>query len=631
MENLTLIPSPRLFVTAERAADLPSRLHSPTLQRIAEQVLRDADWLARTPPVAEGSAPSYSIGGRWVQSHLECLTCAWVLTRRARYRAAAMRHLAGLLRWKQISCEARANTPADPTLPFCLTYGEQSAAIALMYDFFRPDLSAEEQRTFFAVVDRFHLRQAVAAQSAPPWWANKSWSNWNGVCCGGMGLLALALHDDRPEAAALVPFVEQSLAEYFSSYVTNGGGCPEGTGYWNYGMNYAVRYVLSWENATGRKHPALRIKELRTALDFPVDFTGLTFGDNDGWHPAAFYFLLARRLNHPHAARRAAAYLATPAAHRPGRPGHARPFAAHGDLLYAADAIPTDAEMRRLEVAHRRKPVPVTRVYRGMDWASLADDEVFPSLRMSIRGGSATVQGHGMTDLLSFHCRAHGELFITDQHDTGYLSTTFGRRGTDIYTRSPDSKSTLFVEGLGCAKDAACDKTELVTGKGLAGVRIDATHIYLPRMPARFIGRLFLFVENAYWLVIDHVLSNSEVTRLGIESRFHTYAQCRVGRTHVALRSGRQHLQMTFAALQKGVLQQSRGMPPLPKGEQTTILRWMGADRVPDNLHVVALYPGRRKLGVTLSHGPRRTYLITVTAAGRRPRVIRLSADLRLR
>lgn len=625
MTALRLIDSPRLFITSDIADNLSNRLHSPFLQTSAQQVLRDANWLTRREPVQEGEAPAYGVAARWVQSHLECLTCAWILTRQSKYRQAAIRHLGGLLKWNQISCEARANTPPEPRLPFCLSYGEQSTAIGLMYDQFRPDLTSQEQRVFFDVIDRFHLQQALQCLSSPPWWANKSWSNWNGVCSGGMGMLALAFYEDRPEAQPLVPFVEASLGEYFKSYVANGGGCPEGTGYWNYGMNYAMRYVLSWENATGEKHPALEIRELAQSLMFPVDFTGLTFGDNDGWHPTAFYFLLARRLGQTHAAFRAAATLpdrVDPQAKR------RQQFAATGDLLYSAHAMPGVEEIKRGKAAHSKKKVPVARIYPGMEWAALADDEAFPSLRMSIRGGSAKIQGHGMTDLLSFRCRVNDELMITDQGDTGYLIPTFGRRGPDLYTRSPESKSTLFVEGLGCMKDATCDKTELVSGRGLTGVRIDASQIYM-KLPVQFIGRLFLFVENAYWLVIDHVLSNNEVTELAIESRFHTFANCRMGRDHVALSSGKQRLQMTFAALQPGVIQESRGMPPVP-AKQTTIIRWMGEKRVSDNLHVVALCPGTKPLKVSASKERDGSYTIDLTPPGGRRRRIRIDAHLRL-
>jgi hypothetical protein len=625
--GLRLADCPRLYVSGDAVADLKGRLHGPFLKSCAKRVLRDADWLVRAQPLQEGSAPTYQAVTRPISSHLQCLTTAWVLTRNARYRQAAFKHLANLLTFDQISCEANAATPAEPILPFCLSYGELSATAGLMYDLFRPELAAGEQKVFFAVLDKFLMRAAVKCLDDPPWWVGKGWSNWNGVCAGGMGIMALAFYDDLPDAPRLIPFVEKSLDPYFRSYIENGGGCPEGTGYWNYGMNYAMRYVLSSERATGRKHPALAIKELGRSLLFPLDFTGITFGDNDGWHPTAFYFLLARRLGLRHAALNAATHLPARVDPRGQRRGT---FAESGDLLYAADAIPRAGEMERLKAAHRRRRVPVARVYRGMDWAVLADDEAFPTLRMAIRGGSARIAGHGFVDLLSFRCRVNGELMITDQADTGYLTTTFGKRGSDIYSRGPDSKSTLFVEGLGCAKDATCDGTERVKGKDIAGVRIDATKIYLPRMPAKFIGRLFLLVENAYWLVIDHVLSRDAVTLLGIESRFHTYAACRRAGNRVALKSGRERMQMTFASLQPGVMQESRGMPPRPAA-QTRIFRWMGRDRVPDNLHVVALSPGSAEIGLKLRKEKRNSYVIEVSRPHRPTRRIGLTSELRLR
>lgn len=628
MTKHELKPSPRLYVTVDIAADLKSRLHSPFLKRYAGQVLRDAGRLVRTPPLPERVAGSWQIGTRSIDSRLGCLTAAWVLTRDARYRRAALRHLAGLLDWNQISCEANAATPAEPILPFCLSYGELSATVGLTYDLFRPDLAEEERKVFFAVLDKFLMKAAVNCLDAPPWWANKSWSNWNGVCAGGMGIMALAFHGDHPDAARLVPFVEASLGEYFKSFVANGGGCPEGTGYWNYGMNYAMRYLLSWENATGREHPALATRELGDSLFFPLDFTGITFGDNDGWHPSAFFFLLARRLKRRHAALRAAAYLSDRVKPVRARKTPWRYSVTNGDLLYAADAIPTVDEMAKLEAAHRKRKVPVARVYRGMGWGVLADDEAFPSLRLALRGGSNKIEGHGMLDLLGFRCRINGELMITDQQDGGYMATTFTRRGHEIYGRSAASKSTLFVDGLGCGADAACDRTEVVKGRDILGIRIDASHATIPRWNNVFIGRLVLMVENAYWLVIDQVRARSPVEGHWLESRFHTLAAARLGRDSVSLTSGRERLQMTFAALGRGVLETSRGTPAQPV-RPTAIFRWLSAAPSHDILHVTALNPGGRKLGIRLRREAGRGYAITVIRPGRPPRILRLGPELK--
>ncbi|MDX1682418.1 MAG: hypothetical protein R3336_04800, partial [Phycisphaeraceae bacterium] len=416
MKSLSVQPSPRLLFGARGIDDLPDRLHSNYLKAEAERVLADADWLVRARPIAEGEGDTYQHGTRAIASQIQCLTAAWALTRDGRYRRAAVRHLSNLMNWNHISCEARPDTPAKKELPFCLSYGEHAADIALLYDLIRPDITDEEQQVFFDVLDRFYLKEALKCLDNPPWWAFKQWSNWNGVCAGGIGLLALSFYTDRPEAKKLIPFVEKSLGEYFKSFIENDGGCHEGTGYWNYGLHYAMRYVLSWETATGDRHPALSIREFKKGLYFPLDFSGISFGDNDGWHPSAYYFRLTERLNEPDAALSAATWLPDQPKKREGRRNRLD-RCANGNLLFAADQIPTDEQMKRLRKQHAKKRQPVARVYDGLDWAALADDSAFPQLRLAARGGSSEISGHGMVDLLSFRCRYNGALMITDQQD----------------------------------------------------------------------------------------------------------------------------------------------------------------------------------------------------------------------
>ena len=540
--ELKLKESPRLWVSPETVLNLSDKLHTPYLQSQAQRILEDADWLVGARPIAEGEGRAYQHGTRAIASQLQCLTASWVLTHEARYRAAAIRHMGNLMTWNHISCEARPNTPADTELPFCLSYGEHAADIGFMYDVFRADITPEEQKVFFDVLDRFYLKEALKCLEQPPWWANQSWSNWNGVCCGGMGILALAFYDDRPECRNLIPFVENSLGEYFKSYIENGGGCHEGTGYWNYGMHYAMRYLLSWENATGLKHPAFEIRELGISLNFPLDFTGITFGDNDGWGPTGMFFMLANRLNQPDAALRAATYLPEQVEAAP-KERERLSRVATGDILYAADFIPGTKAMEELRKTHMQKKEPVARIYKGLGWAALADDSAFPSLRLSARGGSSEITGHGHLDLLSFMCMVNGERMIDTQRGGGYISTTFSSRGQHLYSRSAASKSTLFVDGLGCRENAVCDQTEVERDGDLLGIRIDGSNIYLIRWKQDFIGRLFLMVENRYWLVIDAAPGHS------MESRFHTYAECTRGKDWLALKRGKEQMMMTFGNL----------------------------------------------------------------------------------
>lgn len=614
---------PRLWVSPDTALHLKDKLTTPFLQSQAKRVLQDADWLVDAKPIAEGEARSYQQGTRTISSQLRCLTTAWTLTREPKYRAAAIRHLKNLKTWNQVSCEATFGMPYEHQIFFCLSYGEHAADIGIMYDLFRPDITPEEQNVFFDVIDRFYLKEALRSLEHPPWWANKSWSNWNGVCAGGMGILALAFYDDRPECRKLIPFVEKSLGEYFKSYIKNGGGNHEGTGYWNYGMNYAMRYLLSWENATGQKHPAFTIKELGDSLNFPLDFTGITFGDNDGWHPSGFFFMLAKRLDQPEAALRAAKYLPERIESRPADMKRLSRVAT-GDILYGADFIPTTEEMEQVKAAHGQQKQPVARVYEGLGWAALADDSVFPSLRLSARGGSSEITGHGHIDLLSFKCMVNGQRMIESQKGGGYNSVTFTSYGHYLYSRSPAAQSTLFVDGLECRENAVCDETEVVKNGDILGIRIDGSNVYLPRWRRGFIGRLFLMVENRYWLVIDSAPGHS------MESRFHTYADNERGSDWVILNRGDEQLTMTFATLGGGVMQESRGMPSSPR-EQTTIFRWMSQKTSRTSLQVTALNPGEEKLTLALNKEKGDGFSIQISGPDGYQRTVRLTRTLKLK
>ena len=67
-------------------------------------------------------------------------------------------------------------------MPFCLSYGELAHTTGLMYDLWRPEMTDTERQVFMGVFDEFLLKAALNCLTNPPWWANKEWSNWNGVC-----------------------------------------------------------------------------------------------------------------------------------------------------------------------------------------------------------------------------------------------------------------------------------------------------------------------------------------------------------------------------------------------------------------------------------------------------------------
>ena len=96
------------------------------------------------------------------------------------------------------------------------------------------------------------------AQQDDQWpdWYNFT-NNWNAVCAGGGGVLALAMYEDLPVAKKALRIAERCIPNFMESVRKARGGWEEGIGYWNYGMCYAFRYLLSHERSTRRPHPLL--------------------------------------------------------------------------------------------------------------------------------------------------------------------------------------------------------------------------------------------------------------------------------------------------------------------------------------------------------------------------------------
>jgi hypothetical protein len=85
---------------------------------------------------------------------------------------------------------------------------------------------------------------------------------------------------------------------------------------------------------------------------------------------------------------------------------------------------------------------------------------------------------------------------------------------------------------------------------------------------------------------------------------------------------------MSFASLEKGVMQESRGMPSGP-AEQTRIIRWMSTEQFQDNVLVTALHPGGKRLGVKVRHDSPKGYAIDLSGPEGYERSIRISSNLK--
>lgn len=614
---MNLTPHPRLYIRPalfSRACS-PRSGDSRTIAAISaiEAAAREFAPSPQFPWDPANGHNAHLIRARIMQTRIVTLLAAWLRSGEDRVRAAVLSHVAAMADWKDWSWVSWRQGKTDPTAEFDLSYGENCATLALAFDLLAPTLSAAEKRLF---LDQASTR-ALASFSrhtdpaTPAWWLNQPDCNWQPVCAGGGGMLALALAGELPDLEPLIARANVAVTRYMEKADSFGGGCVEGLAYWNYGMRYAFMFLLGHEAATGKPHPVFSLPGIRDILRFPLDFSpqGIPcgFGDiNEAWSPLPFHFAAASRLGD----RALLAALDTalpPAKITPSADG---PWPLASELLL----LRPQGQPARRSPARKTAP-PRLHLFPGMDWGLLAGAAEHPRLNATIRGG-ATTGPHNHLDLFSFHLVCDGEAFITSVSNTGYLDTTFSDRRFDIWEMRPDAKNVPFIGGVGIAHPATVNTVPIRLGpcRGFHLRGPDAIRISLYNKPlVKELDRLFLILEDKAFLVIDR-MALAAPNRY--ESRFHTLARVEPRASCVRLNGRHARMTLTTACTVPFLVTTGQGAPNNPLDTPTTLVRIFSRDLVPSLVLASVFTPGAAPARAELTPGPRGRCLLHVRGKG---------------
>jgi len=566
---------PRLYITAEHYARLHSMPQTPMLKNAERLVESLAMKYVRsaTIEVDETGHNWQLIRARHMQNRIVTLLTQYKRSGQQRYRDALMDDVRRMADWEYWSWITWRQNDADPNAIFDLSYGENSSTLAIAFDGLRDELSDEEVQLFVDTARRRSLQPllAVMAKEPKPWWYRFALSNWNTVCAGGAGVLALAMGDLCPESERVLEIAEESIIPYFEA-LGEDGAWPEGIGYWNYGMRYGFMYLLSWENATGKKHPLMERKGTRSTLTFPLAFSPngvpCSFGDVNSFAPLPFHYRVAERLNRPDIVAELD-----------------RRMAMHADDAVLRGHWPNTAELLLLHPRQAPKASkkgegkwPAIELQDGLEWGYIADSMPEPKLYVSVRGGTL-VAPHVHQDLLSFNCLVGTEKLIENIGVDDYLDTTFSGRRWELYETSTASKNTIFINGVGIA-DKSTVTTEVMQGSGYRGFRIDATEAMgnmRDGAVASFCGRLILMIKNRGVLVVDRVTVPHAAL---VESRLHTFFPVTFGKLQAQVRGKQSNLHLAFAASEPSLLKRGLGVATEPKRKPDTMIRHTSAAKV---------------------------------------------------
>ncbi len=596
-DQLDLIPHPRLYIGPDDLARLCARPRLPYLVGAADQVARDAAEYVQLPPLEyrRDVHNAHLTRAREVQKRVVTLLARWKQTGDPAFREAAMAYVGQIGEWEYWSWITWRRGDPAPDAIFDLSYGENSATLAIAYDWLYDSLSPGEKELLLSVARGRSFRSGlVHARPDGASWFGRPDSNWNTVCAGGLGMLALAMYEDASEARELLPRANESVAPFFRLLDQTEGGWPEGIGYWNYGMRYGFIYLLSHERATGQAHPLMQLDGVPQTLSFPLDFCPhgqpCGFGDSNRWEPLPFHYRAAERLGSSDVIQVLDAYLEE-----------------HGVPLWGL--WPNAVEWLALHpgtVTERPRSMEAgtkAKLYGGLDWGVLADRTSEPALYMTLRGGTTQVP-HGHRDLLSFHCVVGKERLIASLGPAEYLDTTFSSRRDELLEIAPVSKNTILINGVGITPGSALDCTELVHLPGAVGFRFEATRAMggmYDGPAARFCGRWVLLFDQGAYLIVDH----ARLPRVGrVESRLHTFADVQT-EDHGALLCGEHEcMRITYASNVSAMFCTATTAPTTPTEPSATVLRWCTERQQEDVVLVTLLSPGEGEAKAELTEDP---------------------------
>lgn len=602
-----LSPHPRLHLEA-RAPRADGDAPGPVTARLARTVAAAADSYLCLDGVDE--VPSIHNGhlvrAREMQRRILTLLAHWVRSGDQRHRDAVVAHIEAMGRWGYWSSIAWRRDDARPDAIFDLSYGENSATLAMAYDVLYNDLDAAERDRMVTIARVRALQPFLQVVGrAEAWWLGKHDTNWNSVCVGGAGMLALSMAEELPEeAAAVLPLVEESMAPFMRSLEATDGGWPEGIGYWAYGMRYAFHYLLSHERATGARHQLLRAEATKRTVEFPLDFwphgQACSFGDSNHFGLAPVHVLVAELLGCGDVVR----------AVRPlidkGAFESAYEWRAHAAeaLLLGLHLDHPAGEKQAVTAAPDGEAHPgAVRVYTGIGWTRMADRWPDPSFYVAIRGGLSGVP-HGHRDLLSFHAVVGQERLIENLTPGEYLDTTFGPRREELFEMGPQSKNVPLINGVGVINDVRVDP-ELLEIDGLSALRLDATQAMglADRMAplADHCTRTFVFLGSYGAVVLDRI----RLIHSGrVETRLHTRGRVAVDGARAAIAGSQEYLGVAHAAWTPERLVFGLDVAPTTPttpGDDATMLRWHGPrERGRDHVLATLLAPGADDVSVRI-------------------------------
>lgn len=500
---------PRIYLTAQRLADLRQQITTEPYASMLQEVLDIADRGVRDgPPAYQPDGDEEQLWQRPVGNRMPHLCLAYLLTGDNQYLQSAedfMLASAAYPTWGLGSIDGRD-----------LATGHQLFGMALCYDWLYDDLGAQTLQTMRDCLlsrGQFMFDELLSKQV---WWEdsylqNHQWVNMTGLTAAGFALFG---GPDDVDGWILLP-----LEKFQHTMQSLGldGASHEGIPYWSYGVEYMLKFMdlagqlleedMFTSNAWFENTAYFRLYGMLPQNSWQSGSSLMTFADapRHDWYGPEY---MLRRL--------AAEY----------GDGHAQWMA---DALDAADLCGWEARfLNLLWVDPSVAPVPpdglptyryfddMDIVYMRSDWSG---DESLLAFKCGPHIGHHAIAaynydpggGHVHPDAGSFLLFSHGDWLIVDDGYT-YKTTKYQNTALVNGIGQEGEGSAWFQGSVLCVESRGAQITRADFGQDTHYLIGDATAAYREEAGLSEFLRHVLYIKPSTWVIVDEFAANSSST-----------------------------------------------------------------------------------------------------------------------
>jgi len=228
---------PRLYLNAARIGELRSAV-TDTHAALWRELRELADKLVkRRPPVYrddDGWSGEEQLWQREVGNAMPVMAMAYLISSERKY-------LEGAQAWALASCGYKT-WGLGRIDGMDLAAGHQLFGLGIVYDWCYADLDETARQTIRKTILRRGTAMFEAAVTRKTWWGRSYLQNHMWVDACGLAVAGLAVYDEVPDAALWIGFALSKFRRP-SDALGDDGASHEGVGYWEYGVEYLLKFM----------------------------------------------------------------------------------------------------------------------------------------------------------------------------------------------------------------------------------------------------------------------------------------------------------------------------------------------------------------------------------------------------